>query len=722
MATRRARPKNDHRGRRGQPGSRPPDNRITMALEEALVMRSRVLESMVEGVSISDEQGVILYTNPAEDAMFGYGPGELLGRHVSVQNTYPPEENARIVQEVIAQLKARGSWQGEFHNRKKDGTPFTTFARITALEVSGRHYWVCVQEDVTLRRATEEALRSSQERLALAHQAARLGTFDWNIQTDQVVWSREEEALYGLPPGGFGGQYASWRQAVHPEDRGRAEQAVRDAARTGADLDTEFRVVWPDGSVRWMVARARVLRDSAGRPLRMIGVNEDITERKLAEAERARLYEAEQQARARAELVQRRLAFLADLTIHLTASLEYATRLQQLARLSVPTLADYCVVYVQQADGWITRVAIAHVDPEQEQQIAALQTQDRIDPEGPTPIALLFRCGEAEIVRQTQPEKLVPLAQGSAQLLAWQHLRPHAYMLFPLRVHDRVLGAMSFVLTDPERTYTDEDVTLAAEVARRAALALDNARLYRDAQDAIQLRDQFLSVAAHELKTPLTSLLGNAQLLQRRDQRDQLLGPRERRNVEVIVDQATRLNRMVSTLLDISRLEAGQLTIERRPLDLGALVRRIVEEAAPGLEERPLDLRCPEEPLLVEGDELRLEQVFQNLLQNAVKYSPPDAPVAVEVARQAGEVAVAVRDRGIGIPSEALPRLFQRFFRASNVSGGSVVGLGIGLYVVREIVALHGGAVEVASAEGQGSTFTVRLPLAEPSEPPTARA
>ena len=431
--------------------------------------------------------------------------------------------------------------------------------------------------------------------------------------------------------------------------------------------------------------------------------------------ERARLYEAERQARTHAERIQRRVSFLADVTTRLTVSLEYTTRLQQLAHLVVPTLADFCEVYVQQANGWITRMAVAHGDQVQEAQLQVLEAQEPIDPDGPDPIAQVLRSGEAEIVLEVSSDDGPLDTQGPAQQQTDQQPQAHAYMLFPLVARNQIIGAMSFMLTDPARAYSDEDVTFAAEVARRAALALDNARLYRDAQDAIQLRDQFLSVAAHELKTPLTSLLGNAQLIQRRDRRDNLLRPQERRNVEVIVNQANRLNAMILSLLDVSRMEAGQLSIQRERLDLCALVRRIVDEAASSLENSALDLSCPDEVVLVNGDALRLEQVFQNLIQNAVKYSAPLEPIIIEVVQRDTMVTVAFCDQGIGIPSEAISRLFQRFFRASNVNATNVVGMGIGLYVVREIVTLHGGTVEVVSTEGVGSTFTVALPLAQTS-------
>jgi len=257
-------------------------------------------------------------------------------------------------------------------------------------------------------------------------------------------------------------------------------------------------------------------------------------------------------------------------------------------------------------------------------------------------------------------------------------------------------------------------------LASQCAQALERARLYEaerraraNAEAAVRLRDQFLSIAAHELKTPLTSLLGYAQLFQRRTQRASNLSEADQRALGVIVDQSARLNRMVAALLDITRIETGQLSITCAPLDVCELAQRVGEEAREQAGDHPLKIACPAQPLMIEGDDLRLEQVLQNLIQNAFKYSPPGAPVTVRVRRQGAYAQIDVVDRGMGIPESALPRLFQRFYRAPNVDERQISGMGIGLYVVKEIVLLHDGTLGVESAEGQGSTFTVRLPLIE---------
>jgi signal transduction histidine kinase len=245
----------------------------------------------------------------------------------------------------------------------------------------------------------------------------------------------------------------------------------------------------------------------------------------------------------------------------------------------------------------------------------------------------------------------------------------------------------------------------------RAQLLAREQRARAEAEAAVRVRDQFLSIAAHELKTPLTSLLGNAQLIQRRLAREgKGLDERNQRLLRVIEEQATRLHKLIEAMLDISRIQSGQLSIESVAMDLGTLTQRVVENIRPILERHTIEIIRPDMPLLINGDELRLEQVLHNVIQNAVKYSPAGGVVTVRVEPQDDRACVTVTDQGIGIPKMALPHLFQRFYRAENVDTRHISGLGVGLYVVKEIVKLHGGEIAVTSTEGVGSSFTISLP------------
>jgi signal transduction histidine kinase len=415
-------------------------------------------------------------------------------------------------------------------------------------------------------------------------------------------------------------------------------------------------------------------------------------------------------ARTNANVAAERAAFLAEISQLLATSLDYAETLMSLARAALPFLGDACVIYHLAGTSTLRRLALAHVDPETEQLLRELQRFE-IPLESDVPAARVVRTGARVVENQvaaTIGESIHPDASYQAIVRTFA---PQAYICVPLTARGRTLGSAAFIVTHHQRQYTADDVTLAEEVAQRAALALDNARLYQEARDAVALRDQFLSIAAHELKTPLTVLLGNAQMMERRARRDEQLPEREVRAVHLIHEQARRLSRMIAALLDISRLEQGKLSIERGRFDLQALVERVVDEVQPGLTAHTVEYLASDEPIIVEGDELRLEQVLQNLIGNAVKYSVYGGMVQVQVARQTDWASVSVTDHGMGIPAEDIPHLFERYYRASNIHGDQITGMGIGLYIVKEIVTLHGGSVDVASELGTGSTFTVYLPL-----------
>jgi len=260
-------------------------------------------------------------------------------------------------------------------------------------------------------------------------------------------------------------------------------------------------------------------------------------------------------------------------------------------------------------------------------------------------------------------------------------------------------------------TKVSRDLTVRKQAEDDRARALAEAEAARaEAEAALQTRDQFLSIASHELRTPLTSLLGYAHLLPQAAARGS--GKAEQMTAR-IVRQAQRLNGLIDQLLDVSRLQRGQFVVARRPLNVAALVGQVVDEVRVTLlpsSPHTIALAVPDQPVIIDGDAERLEQVLHNLLSNAIKYSPQGGAVCVAVTRTATEAVVEVTDGGIGIPADAQARLFDPFYRAPNV-GGQASGFGLGLHIVREIVARHGGRIAVESTERVGSTFRVVLPL-----------
>jgi PAS domain S-box-containing protein len=403
----------------------------------------------------------------------------------------------------------------------------------------------------------------------------------------------------------------------------------------------------------------------------------------------------------RAERAQQ---FLIEASTMLSASLDYKAILADFVRLAIAHLADWCAVDVYETDGSLLRFV---ADPDG--RCLEVGQHPGVHDASAEPPAVLD-TGQADLMTQVSEPILRSVVQDPAAIERLRQQGVRSSMVVPLNARGRMLGAISFITAGSGRRYRAHDLRLAEDLARRVALALDNALLYREAQQALEARDAFLSVAAHELKTPATLILAHAELLQRRAEREGTASERDLRSLHMLGAQTHRLDRLIQAVLDVSRLQGGALVLDRHALDLVELARHVVEEFTVMVTDHQLLFVAASEPQIVEGDSLRLEQVLQNLVQNAIKYSPNGSTIRVQVERLNAEVALSVGDQGIGVPQAVIPELFRPFYRAKNIDPG-VAGLGIGLYVVKELVSLHNGSVQVDSSEGQGSRFTVLLPL-----------
>jgi signal transduction histidine kinase/CheY-like chemotaxis protein len=421
-------------------------------------------------------------------------------------------------------------------------------------------------------------------------------------------------------------------------------------------------------------------------------------------------------ARRREAVNEARQAFFAQAGTRLAASLDYPQAIQTVTTLPIPVFADMVILDLLTPEGAVERVSVAAADPATEAVLRELQARYPADPGGQAALAVIA-AGRPRLVEAWTEAQMQAETQDAAHLALVRQLGIRAFVVVPLPARGRTLGALTLMTGSSGRSYTAADLPIVEDLAGRVALALDNARLYAEAQAAIGLRDQFLTLASHELKTPLTAVLAGLQMIVRRQARTATWGEADARTWSLVQAQAHRLGQLIDMLLDVSRLQRGHLELDRVPLDLAGFAQRLVQEVGPTLPAHPLTYQGPPEGIWIAGDPMRLEQVVQNLLSNAAKYSPGGGPITVQVRPQAGQAILAVHDAGIGIPAEALPHLFTQFYRAANSREAGISGLGIGLYLVRQIVELHGGQVLVQSHEGQGSTFSVQLPLIPPPAP-----
>ena len=296
-------------------------------------------------------------------------------------------------------------------------------------------------------------------------------------------------------------------------------------------------------------------------------------------------------------------------------------------------------------------------------------------------------------------------------------------LILPLRTRREMLGALVIAANDPDRAMTDEKLPLAEILAERAALAIENAKLYteqvdarRKVEDLSRLKDEFLSIASHELRTPVTSIKGYTQLAKTLIRENDLRTSEE--YLDVALDQIDRMSRLILELLDVSRIETGRLEIRREPIPWSSFVSDVVHRHHTALSDRRFQLSVPVSNKRILGDRDRLEQVLGNLMENAVKYSPDGSDILVSLEERDDQLVTSVADHGIGIPSDELGQVFERFHRGRQVSSTNYGGLGLGLYITKQIVERHGGTIWVESREGQGTTFSFSLPVGTSIEQP----
>ncbi|WP_375769898.1 GAF domain-containing protein [Archangium gephyra] len=530
---------------------------------------------------------------------------------------------------------------------------------------------LCSQER-TAREALHDAHHTLQAIIQSSPTAIALLELDgtvrlWNPAAERIFGWKAEEVLGRTSP-------------IVPADKLEELRAnLARVARGESILGQEMRRCRRDGSPIDVSMWATALQVAGGQRL-CLSVLADMTERKRAE-------EA--------------LRFLAEAGTVLASSLEHEVTLERVANLAVPTYADGCYVYLLGEEGAVSCVATARAgeQPELPRELGPLAL-------GESAVSRVITSGRPELSADRGP--LPPVAAGNFALPCEQAAR--SYLCVPLLVRGQPIGALSFV--SARHAYDTQHLALAQELARHAALALDNARLYREARDAIRLREEFLSIASHELRTPITAIQLHVQELLRTLARNPegIAPERLRRGLEVADRQVKRQLHLVNDLLDVTRMGAGRLVLRPEPVDLAALVHEVAERFEQELARTGsrLTLEAPG-PVSGHWDRLRLEQVVTNLVSNAVKYGQ-GKPIGITVEAAEGRARLAVSDAGLGIAPEHLERVFGRFERA--VSERHYGGFGLGLWISRQIIETMGGHISVSSQLGVGSTFRVELPRA----------
>lgn len=412
-----------------------------------------------------------------------------------------------------------------------------------------------------------------------------------------------------------------------------------------------------------------------------------------------------------------RYRFLAEAGAALAVLVDLESTLQTVARLAVPSFADWCVVDLAGEDPPLRRVAAAHVDPAKVSLARELDCRFPPNP-GVTyhPLHVL-RNGRPEIVGEVSDAWLAATARDEEHLGSMRELGLKSYLGVPLCVRGKTVGVVSFVVAESGRRYDAADLAVAEELARRAAAALENAQLYAALRETDRRKDEFLAMLAHELRNPLAPI-ANALHILKMPGVNSAVAERARGMME---RQLQQLVRLVDDLLDVSRIMRGKIELRKQPIDLAVAVNRAIETVQPALTARGHELTISLSPagVRLEADLVRLAQVIANLLNNAAKYTEPGGRIWLSAEQEGDNVVLRIRDTGIGIAPEMLPLVFDLFVQADRSLDRSQGGLGVGLSLVKNLVAMHGGSVQARSdGPGKGSEFIIRLPaLPSPREP-----
>ena len=412
-----------------------------------------------------------------------------------------------------------------------------------------------------------------------------------------------------------GGDIDDWaRRALHPNDYPTRADAWRQAQEDGGAFEIEARIRRHDGAYRWFLLRALPLKDAAGRVVEWSGSGTDIDERKRSEEN---------------------LRFLADASAALVEIADFEGTLKRIAQIALPSFADWAEVTVLDRSQRVRRIAALHWDPERTRFAEDLERRFPLDENGTARRAI--RSGQPVLVPDVDEQMLREAARSREHLELLRSLHLRSYLCVPMRSEDRILGAIAFATSESGRAFTEFDLEVAEELARRAAIALENARLVRELKEADRRKDEFLAMLAHELRNPLAPIRNAIEILRTLPSPS----PQLQWTHDVIDRQVRQLSRLVDDLLDVSRITSGKIELRKERVDLAAAIRIALESSRPVIERggHELTVRVAPEPMWLEADLARLAQVLSNLVNNAAKYTRPGGHIWVTAERRDGQCA-----------------------------------------------------------------------------------
>jgi PAS domain S-box-containing protein len=648
-----------------------------------------LVEQASDGIVIYDQQGVILEINPRALEMSGYTREDLIGRRVT--DFIAPDDLEKTPLRTEALREGR-PMLGERVLVRPDGSRLPV--ELSARMLSDGRIHVLVRDITERKRLESEIVRSRDFYLtlledfpALVWRAGADGKCDYFNRTWLNFTGRTLEQERG----------EGWVEGAHPDDRGRVVRRYREAFRERRSFTIEYRLRRHDGEYRWISDNGTPFNDLNGTFAGYLGACYDITEQKLADEKVRHLNSRLEQrvAERTTRLREANRVLRAEIAERRTAEERYRTLAHAVA--SVVWTTDPEGAFVTPQDEWERYTGQPWEQHKGWGWLEMVHPDDR---------EMLL-----DIWQTTVAERSVYLAEARLWNAERGEYRYFVARAAPVLNRDGSIREWIGTIRDVhERKLVQQERDSLLQSEQEARL---------DAEAAVRTRDELLAIVSHDLKNPLAAIKGNSQLLWRRVAR---MGIEDGDQITMVLkridEAASRMNLLISDLMDFGRLQAGQsLTLQRRAVDLAALANNVAHELQNTTNTHHIKVEPQIQTLVGMWDGPRIEQVLSNLLSNAIKYSPGGGPITVTVyEREDGQAALAVSDQGLGIPPQDLPYIFEWFRRAHDTSG-RISGAGIGLASARYIAREHGGDIEVESTPGEGSTFTIVLPIEPPAGP-----
>jgi PAS domain S-box-containing protein len=658
------------------------------------------LASIGDAVIVTDVERRITFMNGVAETLTGWTRTAAIGLPLERVFCIENEFSGEAIEAPIAQVLKTGVIVGLANHTVlvgKDGTrrPIDDSA-APILDESGQVLGVVlVFRDVSEQRHAQQA----QQQLAAIVEHSEDAVIGKNMSGIITSWNAAAERLYGYTAAEAIGQPI--RVIVPSDHRDELEEIMR-RLKAGERIDAWDTVrMRKDGTRVDVSLQISPIKNSEGEVIGASKVARDVTSRKRDEES---------------------LAVLAEASQSLAALTDRQSTLEQVARVSVPFFADWCVVYcLDENDSMVPR-AHAHANPLKDAVLAELLERKPVSKDPATPTARAYESGRPQLVESLTDDMLLELGRDEPARRKLGELNPRSLISVPLVIRGRTIGVVTFVLSGASRAYHVRDLHFAMELAGRAATAIDNAQLFHSVQEAVRQKDDFLAMLSHELRNPLAAISYATSL-------GQLSTAGEQAEVFPVIErQVQHLTHLIDDLLDVARISRHKINLKLEPIDLGTIVRHAANSAQHLFDEKrhEFTVDVAGEPMPIMVDVTRAEQVVVNLLSNAAKYTPVDGQVSLRAYPENGSAVVSVRDSGIGLSAEMIPKVFELFSQADRTLDRSEGGLGVGLTIVRQLVEMLGGNVSAASAGvGQGAEFVVRFPLSDvpvPDEPTSPAA